>query len=261
MTEGDARLDAIRRRIDTLDAELLDLLNRRARAVFEVAEIKDRDTEPRYYRPEREAALLRRLAARNPGPLPGAEVERLFREIVSTCRALEQRLTIGCTTVGGTRAAIGHFGGAVDVRTVSDAPEALDAVASGRCDYTVVEFAGAGEASPVLADLPGRGLALCGEWYARDGERYVVIGRGPAPPTGDDWTSLIVSTRRVAAIASWCDGSDLRMRATPVAGRVRSSIVDVAVHESDRRLAALLAACGGVVLGAYPNAGDGGGRE
>ena len=256
MTDRDARLDAVRREIDALDAELLDLLNRRARAVFDVAAVKSREADPRYYRPEREAALLRRLAARNEGPLPDAEVMRLFREIISTCRTLEQRLSIGCTTVKGTCAAIGHFGGAVDIHAAPDAAEALGAVAAFRCDYTVIEFSRDGEADPAVADLPGRGLALCGEWYARGGERYVVIGRGLIPPTGDDWTSLVVPTQRVTTIESWCNGSNLRMRTIPVAGRA-SSIVDIATHPGEPRLAQLLAECGGVVLGAYPNAGAG----
>ena len=123
-------LDAIRREIDALDAELLGLLNRRGRTAFEVAAVKGREVAPRYYRPEREAALLRRLAAANRGPLPDGEVMRLFREIVSTCRALEQRLAIGCATVGEACAAIGHFGGAVDVQSLPDAAQALDGVAN-----------------------------------------------------------------------------------------------------------------------------------
>ena len=195
VTDRDARLDAIRREIDALDAELLELLNRRGRAVLEVASVKSREAEPRYYRPEREAALLRRLAAMNEGPLPDAEAMRLFREIVSTCRTLEQRLVVGCTTVGEACAAAGHFGGAVEVHAAPDTPEAAAAVAASHYDYAVIEFSPAGAASPDIADLPRWGLALCGEWYARDGRRYVVIGHEPVPPTGDDWTSLVVSTR------------------------------------------------------------------
>ena len=255
VTDRDARLDAIRREIDALDAELLDLLNRRGRAVLEVASVKGREAEPRYYRPEREAALLRRLAAMNEGPLPDAEVMRLFREIVSTCRTLEQRLVIGCTTVGEACAAAGHFGGAVEVHAAPDTPEAAAAVAASRYDYAVIEFSPAGAASPDVADLPRWGLALCGEWYARDGRRYVVIGHEPVPPTGDDWTSLVVPTRRVATIESWCGASGLRMRSTPIAGRVSSSIVEVSMHADESRLMQLVAECGGVVLGAYPNAG------
>ena len=258
MTESAARLDAIRRVIDTLDADLLELLNRRVRAVLEVAVVKGREAEPRYYRPEREAALIRRLVAMNEGPLPEAEVARLFREIVSTCRGLEQRLVVGCATVGGACAAIGHFGGAVDLHPAAEAAEAIDAVAAARCDYAVVAFSPAGGASPAVADLPERKLALCGEWYTRDGERYVVVGPEPCPPTGDDWRSFVVPARRIKAVASWCDGSNVRMRATPVEGRA-ASIVDVAVRADEPRLAGAVAGLGGLILGAFPNAGAGAG--
>ena len=257
MTDSEARLDAIRREIDALDAGLLDLLNRRARAAFEVAAVKGGESEPRYYRPEREAALLRRLAAANPGPFSDREVTRLFREIVSSCRTLEQRLAIGCATAGEACAAIGHFGGAVDIRSLPDAAQALQAVGSGDCDYAMIVFSRAGLASRVMADLRERGLSLCGEWYARSGERFVAIGREPVPPTGHDWTSFIVPTGQLTTVESWCRGSNLDMRSVPVEGAVPSAIVDVAVHVSDPRLAQLVEQYADGVLGAYPAAGGG----
>ena len=294
MTDCDARLEAVRREIDAIDAGLLDLLNRRAAAALEVTAIKSRRAEPRYYRPERETTLLRRLAAGNAGPLPDAEVSRLFREVVSTCRALEQRPVIACATVAGARAAFGHFGGAVDLYVAPNAAGALatvvatdtvagtDAVAAtaavvttgagageatavartpataaeARCDFAVIEFSPGGEAAPAVADVAAAGLALCGEWYAAGGERYVVAGREPVPPTGDDWTSLVVAADRVAELESRCAAQDLVVRSTPIAGRA-SSIADVAAHKDDPRLAGLLAGYGGgesTVLGAYPNA-------
>ena len=295
MTDCDARLEAVRREIDAIDAGLLDLLNRRAAAALEVAAVKSRQAEHRYYRPERETTLLRRLAAGNAGPLPDAEVSRLFREVVSTCRALEQRPVIACATVAGARAAFGHFGGAVDLYVAPDAAGALatvvatatvagtDAVAAtaavvttvageatavartpataaeARCDFAVIEFSPGGEAAPAVADVAAAGLALCGEWYAAGGERYVVAGREPVPPTGDDWTSLVVAADRVAELESRCAAQDLVVRSTPIAGRA-SSIADVAAHKDDPRLAGLLAGYGGgesTVLGAYPNARSG----
>ena len=259
MTDSEARLDAIRREIDALDAELLDLLSRRARTAFRVAAVKDGETEPRYYRPEREAALLRRIAAANPGPFSDREAARLFSEIVSSCRTLEQRLVIGCATVGEACAAIGHFGGAVDIRSLADAAQALDAVGSAGCDYAMIEFSRAGVASPVVAELRERGLSLCGEWYARNGGRFVAIGRAPVPPTGHDWTSFIVPTGQLTTVESWCRGSNLDMRSVPVEGAARSAIVDVAGHVSDPRLAQLVERYAEGVLGAYPAAGDGGG--
>ena len=251
-------LDAIRREIDALDAELLELLNRRGRAALEVAAVKAREGAPRYYRPEREAALLRRLAAANPGPFPGGEVMRLFREIVSACRTLEQRLAIGCVTVEEACAAIGHFGGAVDIHSLPGAAQALHGVATARCDYAIIEFSRSGLASPVVAELPESGLSLCGEWYARSGERFVVVGRESVPPTGSDWTSFILPTRQLASVESWCKDSNLHMRSVPIAGAVSSSVVDVAMHVSEPRLAHLVARYGGGVLGAYPDSGTSG---
>ena len=260
VADRETGLDAMRREIDALDAELLDLLNRRGRIVLEVATVKDCDGEPRYYRPEREAALLRRLAAANEGPLPGGEVMRLFREIVSTCRALEQRLVIGCTTVGEACAAIGHFGGAVDIRAVPDAEAMLDAVEGACLDHATIEFLQGGLASPVVAALADRGLALCGEWYAPDGVRFVVIGREPVPPTGRDWTSLILPTRHLTSVESWCRDSNLHMRATPVSGRTPSSVVDVEMHASEPRVEHLVDRFDGTVLGAYPDVRTGADR-
>ena len=318
MAECDARLEAVRREIDALDADLLALLNRRAAAVLEVAAVKSRQAEPRYYRPEREAALLRRLAGGNTGPLPDAEVTRLFREIVSTCRALEQRPAVACANAAGVRAVLGHFGGAVDFHVAADTAGALTAVAAtapvvaatavaappaaageattagpgsrasgrkavavtpaaageattvaqasapagdapdatgARCDYAVIEFSPGGEADPAVADAAGAGLVLCGEWYAAGGERYLVIGREPVPPTGDDWTSLVVAADRMADLESRCATLGLAVRSTPISGRA-SFIADVAAHTRDPELAGLLAEYGGerAVLGAYPNA-------
>ncbi len=254
MTDPEARLDAIRREIDAVDAELLALLGRRARAVLQVAAVKDEEAEPRYYRPEREAALLRHLAAVNPGPFSERAITRLFREIVSSCRALEQRLTIGCATVGEACAAIGHFGGDVDVRRRRDAAHALRAVGGADCDYAMIEFSRAGFASPAMAELRERGLSLCGEWYARRGERFVAIGREPVSPTGHDWTSFILPAGELTAVESWCRSSNLDVRSVPVAGAAPAAIVDVAAHMSDPRLGGLVERYAGGVLGAYPAA-------
>ena len=261
MSARDTRLDTIRREIDALDAELLELLNRRGRRALEVAAVKDCKAEPRYYRPERETALLRRLVAANGGPLSDEEVMRLFREIVSTCRALEQRLEIRCTTVGEACAAIGHFGGAVDIRSASNAAEALDAIEAGRSDYAMIEFSRSGLASPVVADLPDRGLSLCGEWYAQGGERFVVIGRELVPPTENDWVSFILQTQDLMSIESWCKNSNVRVRSTPIAEHSSSSVVDVAMRVNEARFERFVARFGGGVLGTYPDSRAGVGSE
>ncbi len=63
-------LAGVRAEIDGIDAELLRLLNQRARCAQKVGEIKAEHGEAGHiYRPEREAQVLRRLQESNPGPL------------------------------------------------------------------------------------------------------------------------------------------------------------------------------------------------
>ena len=90
----DEQLETIRARIDAIDGQLLTLISDRARCAQEVAEIKlaavqsDTQASPMFYRPEREAQVLRAIQDRNPGPLPGDYMARIFREIMSSCLAL-----------------------------------------------------------------------------------------------------------------------------------------------------------------------------
>ena len=95
----------IRDRIDAIDVELRQLLNQRAAAAMQVAQIKAQDAgdeSPVYYRPEREAQILARLKAENTGPLSDDNMARLFREIISCCLALEQPLSIAYLGPAGT---------------------------------------------------------------------------------------------------------------------------------------------------------------
>ena len=257
MTGRADRLVEIRREIDSLDDALLDLLNRRARAALEVGAVKSGEAEPRFYRPERETAVVRRLVENNEGPLSDPDVARLFREIMSTCRALEQRIAVGCATVGEACAAVGHFGGAVDIVAASDSREALEFVEHARCDFAAVGFSDSGEALPVLASLPDRELAVCAEWYARGSERYFVVGTSTAPPTGNDWTAMVVPAQGVAAIASWCRDRGVVMRSTAISTVVTSTLVEVALHADDSLVGRLAADGGAAIVGSFPSADSG----
>ena len=76
MSDSNKKLEAIRHEIDELDVELLALVNRRAGLAKKVAEVKDDEGSAHYYRPEREAEVLRSLVEGNGGPLPGERSER-----------------------------------------------------------------------------------------------------------------------------------------------------------------------------------------
>ena len=82
-------LDALRERIDELDAELIRLLNERAACALEIGRTKV-SLGLEIYQPGREHEVLRRVRERNPGPLDGEAVTRLFERIIEEARRLEQ---------------------------------------------------------------------------------------------------------------------------------------------------------------------------
>ncbi|WP_163306775.1 chorismate mutase, partial [Enterobacter ludwigii] len=81
-----------------LDEKLLELISERARCAQDVARVKTQPMgegeAPVFYRPEREAGVLKHIMQLNKGPLDNEEVARLFREIMSSCLALEQPLKV-----------------------------------------------------------------------------------------------------------------------------------------------------------------------
>jgi chorismate mutase/prephenate dehydratase len=134
-------LVCVRDRIDAIDGEILRLISERASCARQVAEIKTASGEARFYRPEREAAILRRIKERNPGPLGGEEVARLFREIMSACLALEQPQSAAFLGPAGTftqAAALKHFGHSVRTVPHGDISDIFREVEAGSCHYGVV---------------------------------------------------------------------------------------------------------------------------
>lgn len=133
-------LDDIRRQIDTIDKELLDLLNRRADLVHEVGVVKKRDGL-QIYAPEREEALLRRLISMNQGRLSESSIRAIYREIMSAALALEDDLKIAYLGPEGTwthQAAIKKFGHSVSYSPQPNFADVFDQVTRRSADYGVV---------------------------------------------------------------------------------------------------------------------------
>ena len=80
-----------RTRINDLDNQILNLLNQRAEAALRIGDLKRRQEAPSYV-PEREATIVRRLAEANGGPMPVEAVQAIWREILSSCRALVEEV-------------------------------------------------------------------------------------------------------------------------------------------------------------------------
>jgi chorismate mutase/prephenate dehydratase len=136
------KLDQLRARIDGLDQEIQRLLSERAACARHVAEAKrDAEGEALYYRPEREAEVLRLVRERNTGPLSDDEMVRLFREIMSACLALEQPLSVAYLGPEGTYtqdAALKHFGHSVSLKPLAAIDEIFRDVEAGSADFGVV---------------------------------------------------------------------------------------------------------------------------
>ena len=133
-------LDALRTRIDSIDRELLGLLNQRAELAREVGEVKKQTAAP-VYRPEREAQIFRRLRETNPGPLQGPAIEAVWREIISGCREIERRMRIAYLGPAGTfseEALFKHFGSGVDAIACPSIDEVFRSTEAGAVDFGVV---------------------------------------------------------------------------------------------------------------------------
>lgn len=169
----DGKLRDIRERIDKLDGQLLDLISERAALAAEVARIKlAEDPDTCFYRPEREAEIIRRVKERNPGPLDDEDMARLFREIMSACLALEKPLDIGFLGPPGTftqAAALKHFGHSVRTKPLASIADVFREVEAGSCDYGVVpvENSTEGVISHTLDMFLHSPLRICGEVVLR----------------------------------------------------------------------------------------------
>ncbi len=143
MTEPAAvnpQLLALRERIDAVDREMLDLLNRRAALALEVGELKKQEGSV-VFRPEREAQVIDGLKALNGGPLQAASVAPIWREIMSACRALETPTRVAYLGPAGTfseEAALGFFGSSILRVPCANFDEVFHVTATGAADFGVV---------------------------------------------------------------------------------------------------------------------------
>jgi len=80
MADDSPELEALRASIDTVNAEILDLLNRRLRLVEEVKAVKERQGRE-LFNPGRESEMFSRLVLQNEGPMTEQLVRQMFREI------------------------------------------------------------------------------------------------------------------------------------------------------------------------------------
>jgi chorismate mutase/prephenate dehydratase len=164
-----ADLGQIRERIDDIDARIHGLLNERARFAQAVGISKSASGKAvDFYRPEREAQVLRMALERNAGPLRNEEIVRLFREIMSACLAQQEPLKVAFLGPEGTftqAAVLKQFGASVRALPLPAIDEVFHEVEGGVADFGVVpiENSSEGTVNHTLDMFLGSGLKICGE--------------------------------------------------------------------------------------------------
>jgi len=278
MTSPPVTLDELRRRIDTVDDRLHDLILERAALVEAVAAAKKGDGTPTL-RPGREAAILRRLAARHRGRFPRQSLVRLWREILGGAVAIQGKFAVAVTAPDGAPGlwdlARDHFGSHLSMLPLRSPAEVVSAVGEGRAAVGIVPVPSDDERAPwwpslvnvgpngprVLARLP----FAAGSNARRGKDDAFVIGFGTPDASGDDVTLLLIETEGPvsrAKLGAAFEKTGPRMNflagAAPEPGRALNLVeLDDLVLPDDARVATATTQLGGSVksvrlFGTYP---------
>ncbi|MFI5385861.1 MAG: prephenate dehydratase [Fimbriimonadales bacterium] len=162
-------LSKIREKIDAIDAELVELLSRRAGLAIEIGALKGKGSKP-FFTPEREREIFEKLGKTNPGPLQTRQLTAIFREIISAARAAEKPLVAAYWGPEGTfthLAAVKTFGESSTLVPADSIEEVFRSVEHGHADYGVVpiENSVAGIVPETLDIFPSTSLKICAETF------------------------------------------------------------------------------------------------
>ena len=162
-------LDELRKEIDSIDAQIVDLLKQRARCVHGVGEIKKASGAPTFV-PERETALIDKLMKLNNGELPEKSLLSIYRQIVSCSFLLEGNMKIGYLGPEGTwshQAALSRFGESVELYPYPSFHEVFTAVERGQVNYAVIPIENSTNGTVTQAmDLLGTtNLRICAQMH------------------------------------------------------------------------------------------------
>jgi chorismate mutase/prephenate dehydratase len=160
-------LDELRKQIDALDQQLVELLNRRAEVVVQIGKLKSADGTP-VYAPDREKMVLEKVRGANRGPLPDKTIVAIYRELMSGSFALEKPLRIAYLGPQGSYshlAALGKFGNSVEYEAVTDIRGVFEEITKAHADFGVVpiENSTGGGIIDTLDALMDTDVKICAE--------------------------------------------------------------------------------------------------
>jgi chorismate mutase/prephenate dehydratase len=211
-------LDKLREQIDAIDKQIHQLINQRAECAEQVAQTKLAQFSQEnagadvsgvtFYRPEREAQVLRNVIERNTGPLDGKAVAHIFREIMSACLALEKPTEVAYLGPEGTftqAATIKHFGQSVVSLPQDSIARVFAQVESGQCHYGVVpvENSTEGMVSHTLDNFLDSPLKICGELELRI-QLHLMVN---ADASADTVKTICAHQQALAQSRNWLDNN------------------------------------------------------
>lgn len=176
-----ASLAELRRKLDHIDRELIEAMNRRAEIAQQIGALKQRDNE-RIFDPYRESEVLQQAVAANHGPLGDDAVRAVFRELVSGTRAVQTTLRVaylGPEFTFSHLAAIERFGQSAELVPVGTIAAVFEEVERGQSGYGVVPMENStdGRISDTLDCFSRSPVRICGELPLRI--HHCLLCRGP----------------------------------------------------------------------------------
>jgi len=161
------RIAELRAKIDQIDSQILQLLNRRAELAIEVGRVKA-EQHLTIHAPQREEEIYARLAAANAGPFPSQALRPVFREVISACLSLEHPLRVaylGPPATFAHLAAMERFGLSAQFLAMRSIGEVFAEVEKANADFGVVpvENSTEGVVSHTLDMFVDSSLLICGE--------------------------------------------------------------------------------------------------
>ena len=219
------KLLEIRDCIDSIDDQMLELLSKRAHCAEKVAEIKRESGEKDlwFYRPEREAQILNRMSADNKGPLANERITAIYREVISSCLALEQSIKVAFLGPNGTfsqQASSKHFGHAVETVPMGSIKQVFSEVENGTVDYGVVpiENSTEGVVSYTLDVFMNSPLKISGEVSLRIHQNLMTANK--------NWrevTTVYSHQQSLAQCRQWLDANLPNAEQVPVSSNTEAA--------------------------------------
>jgi len=210
----DNPLQAVRQELDSVDEELVKLVNRRAELARRIGQTKAA-AGLRVYAPDRERQVLDRVTKLNAGPTSDRSLRAIYRELMSASLALERTPRIAVLGPAGTfshLAARRKFGMSVEFELLSTIRAVFDEVLRGHAEFGLVPVenslvGGIGETLDTLID---RDVQVCGEVHLAI--HHHLLGHGPL----DEVTKVYSKPEVFAQCQKWLDATGLHAKVVPI---------------------------------------------